>query len=469
MSSEPPTEQPHPRSGDLGAMGADEVVDLMDSAERGTLEAVFAASGQITEAARVLGRCVRRGGRVVLLGSGTSGRIALTEVSELRPTFGVPSEMFTAWIAGGEGPAAIASSEDDRAAAAARLAEAGIARGDCVIGLAASGTTPFVVAGLSAAASAGAWTCGIANNPGTTVLEAAEHPILLDTGPELLTGSTRLQAATAQKLALNRITTAAMVEAGRIVGNRMVDMRVTISKLRKRAIRTVSDLAGVGDDEALRMLEAEAWEVRKAIARAGALDRPRGGGDRAAASPPEEVSIRAAERSDAAQARALALAEVGRSPEPARLARILGSYPAAVAVEDGRLIGFAFGVPLSPDLIDFANLLVARDRRNRGIGIELIDRFEHLAAETFGAIIAVPSALWSMPEGVEKRSSSPLLIRLGYASIHSTEHTAVLIKELRGWPATASEATARPRRSEPGAARSGAWRTGSARRGCGRR
>jgi N-acetylglucosamine kinase-like BadF-type ATPase/phosphoheptose isomerase len=154
----PPTERPNRRSRGLGEMSAAEVVALMDAEEPRSLAAVAAAAGPIVTAAERVAALCSEGGRIVLLGSGTSGRIALTEAAELRPTFGVPEQAFSAYVAGGSGPAAIAASEDDEAAAPAKLRELGLGRGDGVIGLAASGSTPFVLAGITAAREAGAWT-----------------------------------------------------------------------------------------------------------------------------------------------------------------------------------------------------------------------------------------------------------------------------------------------------------------------
>ena len=208
------------------------------------------------------------GGRTVFIGSGTSGRIALQEAAELPPTFGVDTGAFLVLAAGGPlmGPSAIARTEDDEQAAPQALSALGIGPGDAVIGLAASGTTPFVRAGVQAAARSGAWTCAIAHNPGAPLLADGELGILLDTGPEVLTGSTRLKAGTAQKLALNRITTAAMVLAGRVADNHMIDLTGSNAKLRARAIRIVMDLAGLDEPQAVRRLEDAGWSVRAALA-----------------------------------------------------------------------------------------------------------------------------------------------------------------------------------------------------------
>lgn len=263
----PPTEQRNPASGRLGELDAAGVVDLMNNEERVVLAAVAQAAPLLALAADRIAASFLAGGRVVLLGSGTSGYIAMQEVSEMPPTFGVGRDRFVAMAAGSElvGPQAITRTEDDTRAAPRALGALRISAVDVVIGLAASGTTPFVRAGIQAASQAGAWTCGIANNPGAPLLHEASLGILLDTGPEVLTGSTRLKAGTAQKLALNRMTTAAMVVAGRVAENHMIDLAGSNDKLRRRAVRIVTDLAGVDDSEARRRLELSAWSVRDAL------------------------------------------------------------------------------------------------------------------------------------------------------------------------------------------------------------
>jgi N-acetylmuramic acid 6-phosphate etherase len=262
------TEARHPGSTGLGSMTASEVVALMDEQEWRTAVAVRKVASSIATAADRVAGCLQNHGRIVLMGAGTSGRIAIQETAEMRPTFGVPEGQFLALVAGGPscGPAAITLSEDDTEAPGAALTKLHIGPSDAVIGLAASGTTPFVLAGLGAARAAGAWTCAIANNLGAPVFEFAETAIYLETGPEILTGSTRLQAGTAQKLALNRITTAAMVVDGRVVENHMVDLVVSIAKLEHRAVRIVCDLRGLDEDDARHLLESNGWSVRRALA-----------------------------------------------------------------------------------------------------------------------------------------------------------------------------------------------------------
>jgi N-acetylmuramic acid 6-phosphate etherase len=255
----------------LSAMRMDAIIALMTHEEQRALDAVRAVIPQLAAAAESVARVYKSGGRTIFLGSGTSGRLAAMEIAELPPTFGVSGDRFVAFVAGGPsaGSAAISQSEDDLNAAPAALAGARIGRGDAVIGLAASGTTPFVVAGLRAARQVGAWTCGIANNPATPVLASADIGIFLDTGPEVLTGSTRLKAGTAQKLALNRITTAALVRSGTVQSNLMVNAAGTNAKLRRRCIRIVRDLTAASETDATAALEASSWRTRAAIEKIG--------------------------------------------------------------------------------------------------------------------------------------------------------------------------------------------------------
>lgn len=267
MTELPRTEQRNPASRGLGGLPAAAVIALMNAEERRVFTVVEQATPLLAEVAERVCAAFTGGGRTVFLGSGTSGRIALQEVAELPPTFGVPRDSFLVLAAGtpAPGPNAVIWAEDDERAAPEALAALAIGPGDAVIGLAASGTTPFVRAGVRAAARAGAWTCGIAHNPGAPLLADGQLGVLLDTGPEVLTGSTRLKAGTAQKLALNRITTAAMVLAGRVADNHMIELTGSNAKLRARAIRIVMDLAALDEREARRRLEGAGWSVRAAL------------------------------------------------------------------------------------------------------------------------------------------------------------------------------------------------------------
>lgn len=266
-----PTEQRNPRSLDLDRLSAVEIVRLMNREEAVALEAVEKAAAEIAATAEDVAAAYATGGRILYLGAGTSGLIALTDALEVPATFGVEQDRFWAMIAGPPlgSRAVITQDEDDRDAAGAALDEGGFGPDDAVVGLAASGTTPFVVAGVRRARTLGCRTCGIANNPGTPLLGAGERSVLLDTGPEVLTGSTRLKAGTAQKLALNRISTTAMVLAGRVVSNLMVELSPKTDKLRDRCVRIVSTLVDVDADRARELLEVEGWSIRAALRAAG--------------------------------------------------------------------------------------------------------------------------------------------------------------------------------------------------------
>jgi N-acetylmuramic acid 6-phosphate etherase len=267
-----PTESRNPRSADLDELTALEVVELMDREESAALTAVAAAAADLAATAEDVAASYLAGGRTWYVGAGTSGLVALVDALEIPATFGVDQERFWAIVAGpplGTG-AVVTRDEDDRDAAATALDAAGFGPDDTVIGLAASGTTPFVVEGVRHARRLGCRTCGIANNPGTPLLEAGARAVLLDTGPEVLTGSTRLKAGTAQKLAVNRISTAAMVRAGRVMSNLMVEVTPKTDKLRARCVRIVGELAGVDADRAHELLEASDWSIRAALVAAGA-------------------------------------------------------------------------------------------------------------------------------------------------------------------------------------------------------
>ncbi|PSL52306.1 N-acetylmuramic acid 6-phosphate etherase [Saccharothrix carnea] len=259
----PNTERRHPRSTGLGALDANAVLSLMDDEEPVVTRAVARARPALAAAAVEMARTCASGGTVAFVGGGTSGHLVLQEVAELGPTFGAPPGRFRAHIASSSlhDPAVVTAREDDGEAGPAAVADLG--PGDLLIAVAASGSTPFVLATVRNAH--GIRTCGIANNPDAPLLAEVDFPILLDTGPELLTGSTRLKAGTAQKLALNRITTAAHVLLGAVRENHMVELRGTNDKLRRRAVAIVTDLMGVDEDRAREALDAAGWHVRSAV------------------------------------------------------------------------------------------------------------------------------------------------------------------------------------------------------------
>ena len=231
---------------------------------RGALERAIPA---VAAAADAITARMRNGGRLFTLGAGTPGRLAVLDAAELGPTFSAPPGLVVALLAGGAGAMveAVEGAEDDPEAAAAALDAHGLGVGDAVVGIAASGRTPFVLGGVRHARARGALTVGVANNAGTPLAAAAELVIEVLTGAELIAGSTRMKAGTAQKIVLNALSTAAMVGLGKTYGARMVDVRASNAKLRRRALRTVREVGGVAEAEAEAALAASGGRLKVAL------------------------------------------------------------------------------------------------------------------------------------------------------------------------------------------------------------
>ncbi len=236
---------------------------LIDS-NAAAAEAVRQALPELERAAAGVERALAAGGRLVYLGAGTSGRLAVQDAAELPPTFGF--ERAHAVLAGGEGAdsKAVESAEDDEENARERLRALLLTKDDAVVGVAASGSTPFTVAGVVFARAQGAFTVGMANNAGSPLLSAGEIGVLLETPPEVLAGSTRLAAGTAQKIALNALSTAVLVRLGGAYGNLMVGMKPTNIKLRGRAARIVRQATGCSALQAETAL-TDGGDIRTAI------------------------------------------------------------------------------------------------------------------------------------------------------------------------------------------------------------
>ncbi len=251
-------------------MLARDIVRLMNEEEAAVLRVMHDAEEALATVVEHAAQAYQKGGRVIYVGAGTSGRIAVMDAAEMPPTFGIPADRFVAVIPGGLQAMiqAVEVAEDDEVAAISAVNELKLKRADIMIGVAASGRTPFVIAAIRHAKQKGVWTCGIANNKNTPLLEEANFGVLLDTGPEVLTGSTRLKAGTAQKLALNRISTGAMVLNGKVIENLMVDVKATNQKLKERCARIVCELSPATFDEAYQVLESNGWNIREAVARA---------------------------------------------------------------------------------------------------------------------------------------------------------------------------------------------------------
>ncbi len=260
------TEGRNPRSYGMDRMSAQEIVRLMNEEEQTVIRALQACEVNIAVAAMKAAETFQSGGRIIYVGAGTSGRIATMDAAEMPPTFGIDSTKFVAIHAGGKANiTAVEDAEDDPHAAINDLNELGVSRNDIVIGLAASGRTPYVMGAIKHARAKGIWTCAIVNNKNAPMIEEADLSIVMDTGPEILTGSTRLKAGTAQKLVLNRISTIAMVLSGKVIENLMVDVKAKNQKLKERCVRIVRELSNLTEEEALDALQHHNWNVRTVL------------------------------------------------------------------------------------------------------------------------------------------------------------------------------------------------------------
>ncbi len=261
------TEAPRDDHPQLDRYELPQLVDALIDDQRSAGEAVHAAREALAAVVQAAVPRIQRGGRLVYVGAGTSGRLGLLDSVELHPTFSWPGERAVALIAGGRQAVfeAQEGAEDDLEQGAADLRAVEVGVDDVVLGVAASGTTPYVLGALQAAREAGALAVGIANNPGTPVLLAADIPVLLDTGPEMVSGSTRLKAGTAQKIALNTLSTALMVRLDKVYGNLMVDLRATNAKLRRRALALTVRATGADEVSAERALRECGFRVKVAI------------------------------------------------------------------------------------------------------------------------------------------------------------------------------------------------------------
>jgi N-acetylmuramic acid 6-phosphate etherase len=244
--------------------------DILTAMWEGQLAAVAAVQSALPALALAVDEAAARlgaTGRLVYVGAGTSGRLGAQDGTELTPTFHWPPDRVIFLLAGG--PASLTRSaegaEDDHADAIRQVKAARLGPFDVVIGLAASGTTPFTLAAVKQARKQGALTIGVANNAGAPLLKAATHAILVDTGPEVIAGSTRMKAGTAQKVVLNLVSSAVMVRLGRVHGGIMVDMQATNDKLARRAIAIVAHIAGCSSATAARALRSADGAIKPAI------------------------------------------------------------------------------------------------------------------------------------------------------------------------------------------------------------
>lgn len=266
MNALPETEKANPRTVDLDVLPTHDLVALLAAEQREPAEAVARVADLLAKAVDEIAVRVRGGARLHYVGAGTSGRLGFLDASEMPPTFGTDPAAVCAHIAGGRDALtrAIEGAEDD-ADAGEREMRDHISAGDAVVGLSASGGAPYVLRALETARARGAWTLGVSNAADSALVLAADMGIVLSTGAEPLTGSTRLKAGTAQKIFLNTLSTATMVRLGKVYGNSMVDLVATNAKLRRRAERLVADLAGVNAQQARELLRLASGNVKTAV------------------------------------------------------------------------------------------------------------------------------------------------------------------------------------------------------------
>ncbi|PPK88726.1 N-acetylmuramic acid 6-phosphate etherase [Neolewinella xylanilytica] len=259
------TEQPGPYR-DLETRSAGELLTLINEQDRLVAPAVGDCIAPLTDLVEAIVPRMERGGRLFYIGAGTSGRLGVLDASECPPTYGVPPGLVIGLIAGGDRALrdAVESAEDSEAQAWKDLEPYAPNTDDTLIGIAASGTTPYVIGGLQRAGEAGLLTGCVTCNPGAPVTEVCQHPIVAVVGPEIVTGSTRMKSGTAQKLILNMITTSVMIRLGRVKDNRMVDMKLSNAKLVDRGTKMIVESTGLPYEEARRRL-LETGSVRHVI------------------------------------------------------------------------------------------------------------------------------------------------------------------------------------------------------------
>lgn len=261
------TEYADERYANIDTASVAELTHLMNEADAGVPGAVRAAMGQIVPAIEAIVQRLQDGGRLLYVGAGTAGRLGVLDASECPPTFNTPPGLVHGLVAGGFDALVAAQEgvEDDEGAGAADVIAQDVQAADAVVGIASSGRTPYVIGALRAAQAAGALTVSLVCNSGSAVSAASDLPIEVLVGPEVVAGSTRLKAGTAQKMVLNMISTVSMVRLGKTYGNLMVDMRATNDKLRERAVRMVETVTGAGRDQAQAALEEAEMDVKMAI------------------------------------------------------------------------------------------------------------------------------------------------------------------------------------------------------------
>ncbi len=261
------TEMRNPDTYGIDKMSTAEMLEIINRENAKVTVAVEKALPQITVVCDAVADAIKMGGRIFYIGSGTSGRLAVCDAAECPPTFGVPYDLFNGIIAGGEKCMfkAAENAEDNPEAGIDDLKSHNFCNKDILIGISASGSAAYVISAVNYAKSVGAKAFSITNNPDTELGKAADVDICADTGPEVITGSTRMKAGTAQKIILNMISTASMVKCGCVYENMMINLKPTNKKLRRRMIGIVTEILGCSSEKAEKLLEENNWSIRSAV------------------------------------------------------------------------------------------------------------------------------------------------------------------------------------------------------------
>lgn len=261
------TEQVNDRSVDIETQSIGQILHYMNDENRTVTDAIKRCIPSIEKVTAAVVQAFEKGGRLIYLGAGTSGRLGVLDASECPPTFGVSPDMVVGVIAGGDYALrhAIEGAEDDETIAQEQLKKLALVKEDVVVGISASGRTPYVVAGLSYAKEVGCFTGAISNSPDALISKVASVGIEAITGPEVVTGSTRMKAGTAQKIILNMITTTAMIQVGKIFKGYMVDVQPTNQKLKQRATNILAKVTNLPQEDARKVLEDNHFDLKVAI------------------------------------------------------------------------------------------------------------------------------------------------------------------------------------------------------------
>ena len=261
------TEMRNPDSTSIDRMTTAQMLDLIQRENENAVRCVRGALDKIEIACDIIAERLSTGGRLIYIGAGTSGRLGVLDASECPPTFGVPADMVIGIIAGGEKCMfrSAEAEEDNYESGIKDLKDKCLTKNDVVVAISASGNAQYIIGALDYANELGCETVGITSNENTLITKHAKISIITDTGAEVITGSTRMKAGTAQKIILNMLSTVAMIKLGNVYENMMINLRPTNDKLRLRMIKIVTEITGVNEEDAKALLESSNWNIRRAV------------------------------------------------------------------------------------------------------------------------------------------------------------------------------------------------------------